>query len=62
MIPSWYFGSKPKTHNQKVAKMKEMYRQCLEEDKQKRRDQITAIKQRKTDGVIDSEEEQNEIS
>ena len=59
---SWYLGSKPLTHEQKVEKMKDMYTQCQEKDKQKRRDQIAKIKQRKADEVIDSDEEQTELS
>ena len=62
MEPSnWYIGSKPLSSAERIAKMKKIFRTALLEDQQRRRDQVAAIKQRKADGEIDSEEEQFEL-
>ena len=58
---SWYVGSRPSTHAEQTSKMKALYRVVMENDKQARRQKIAAIKQRRADGLIDSEDEQFEL-
>ena len=54
---NFFFGSKPKTYEQKITKMKEMFKEFQIEDKQLRRKQIAEIKQKKDDGLINTDDE-----
>ena len=33
---SWYFGSKPKTNNERIQRMKQIWRECMEKNKEEK--------------------------